>query len=192
MIESWGKAFSGSKYSNFTQTYNDLRKQGLRFPVPLKDEVAPVFTPIVSSLPTSPGGSKPIVDSALKAALENVSLLRDMLNASDPRDDLRKNDIVQQLLLLVKTCQAEILSRISASPDQFLMAQLLEANDELTSILNFYDGLLKGTAKREVKAVVPAKPVASELKTGRDSDPDDESGTFSSPRSSYELDCSRY
>ena len=50
LIEQWGKAFAKSRsFPVFKEVYDELLGKGVKFPEPLKDELAPVFTPPVNT-----------------------------------------------------------------------------------------------------------------------------------------------
>eukprot|EP00475_Leptophrys_vorax_P045950 TRINITY_DN9712_c0_g2_i2.p1 TRINITY_DN9712_c0_g2~~TRINITY_DN9712_c0_g2_i2.p1 ORF type:complete len:410 (-),score=155.61 TRINITY_DN9712_c0_g2_i2:1021-2250(-) len=165
MIESWGKAFANSRsFPNFRQVYQELRIKGMRFPQPLKDELAPVFTPAAQA---ADSGDVNVTDPVLKAHRDNVVLFSDMLNASDAKEDLRTNVLVQEMIAILKASQTDVLTKIANNPGEGTMAQLLIVNDDIVRGLQFYEDLLAGKAKRqEVKAPEPEqkkddKPVAS-------------------------------
>lgn len=165
LIEAWGKAFQHVRgYPNFSLVYARLKSEGIRFPEPLPDEAGPVFlppseiqrgpskkaldTPSVSTPAPEPQGNDLVTDASCKACLDNVNLLRSMINASD--DNPSSNDLVQELLGILRDAQANIMRRINLNPSDLLLGDLLLANDSIIDVINFYTGVEQGTMAREI------------------------------------------
>jgi hypothetical protein len=175
LIEAWGKAFADSKaFPNFKNVYQELKIKGVRFPQPLKDELAPVFTPepVANS-----SGEIAVTDKSLIAHRENVNLLNDMLNASEPSEDLKKNALVQDLIVVLQHAQKQTLNRIAANASEGTLAQLLQVNDEIVQVLQFYEGLLNGTAKRVAAQKKPSSKTEKKSKEKNVQESDNELGS---------------
>jgi len=96
-----------------------------------------------------------------------------MMNASDEHADLSRNDLIQELLRTIRSAHADVIRRISAGPDESMMAQLLELNDVIIGGIQLYDGLVAGTMKRETMEL-EEDPVDEEAEEDEDDDDEEE------------------
>lgn len=190
LIESWGRAFSMSKsFPNFQKVYQDLKFKGVRFPQPLKDEMAPVFTPPADKQAPSISSSsantsaEPCKDSLLSNIQENALLLTDLLNSSDPEQDLQKDEVIQQLRKVLIKSQGTVLKRVASSNSEEDMAHSLGVNDDIVGALQLYEGLLNGTMERKSKQREETKEQKRKISSSRalqiedEKQPDDEHKT---------------
>jgi hypothetical protein len=104
-------------------------------------------------------------DDTCRTAADTSALLTDLLTQSGEREDLRRNDLVQQILEALKPVAAKIAQRLGAEanaarPNEGLLAQLLQANELLVDATGYYEGLVSGKMKRRVAA--PAQPAPSQ------------------------------
>lgn len=164
LLQDWATAFKGqSKFESFEDTYQQLRQRGCIFPEPLKDEISPIFTPEATqkSKPKSkeyeikvsgPSKNKEYTDGECRVANQSVIVFVEMLSESDEKDDLSKNDLIQELLKTIQTYQKKTQTRVmSGISSEVIMAEVLEVNDKMSQALAFYNGLLDGSIKREKK-----------------------------------------
>lgn len=163
LLQDWATAFKGQlKYEIFEDTYQQLRQRGCIFPVPLKDEICPIFTPEATHQPkkkkpyeikvSGPSKNKEYTDGECRVANQSVIVFVEMLSESDEKDDLSKNDLIQELLKTIQTYQKKTQTRVmSGISSEVIMAEVLEVNDKMSQALSFYNGLLDGSIKREKK-----------------------------------------
>lgn len=188
LIEAWGKAFAASRsYPHFRETYRELLAKGVRFPEPLQDELAPVFTPppnptaaaadtarrLSASAPTSSSSSSPAPavaaapsyrDAACRAAHDNAALFVDVLRTLPAAADVRTNDLLQTLLPALRASQAQGMQRLggAAIPDT-LMAELIAVNEEILQAINTYEEFSRTGRKPDIPPA-HAAPVPTESK----------------------------
>jgi len=154
MIQSWAESFDPRQYPSFSQLYQKLRAAGVVFPRPLKDEVAPVFTPPIKVpkeiAPRPKGFNIPFTDPECVAICENAKLLFEMLSATADGEDLQKNDLIQTLIQNARTAQNRTLSRLQSGKDSDAVAMddLLRINDILLDVIKYYNGLSMGSMER--------------------------------------------
>ncbi len=163
----------------FAETYRALQRAGVHFPAPERDELAPVVTPAANSKVAQqkaadqrkaledlerrererqraqPPPRMDFTDPECSSASETCTLLMDMLHESDPREDLRRNELVEQIVNALRPVTANITKRLSAeahaaNPNEKLLAELIQANETCVEAAAFYTGLLNGTVKRRV------------------------------------------
>lgn len=100
---------------------------------------------------TLPFPGADFVNIECRGAMEAVHLLTQVLNESDPREDLRRNEIAQTMLAETVTPYFErFTKRVTAGGcrnDRELNEHII-AIDALNEVKAFYDGLLKGTRTR--------------------------------------------
>jgi len=156
MIEAWGKAFENSQtYTNFYRTFKQMKDSGVRFPQPLADEAAPIFTPppVQKQMKLSDGDAPQpapeLRNTELRHIMENCKVLRDMINASEVNEDLQRNDLVQEFLMMARESQKFVMQKVSENPSEALMHELLQTNDTVLSVIEYYEGILSGKVKRQ-------------------------------------------
>lgn len=177
LIETWAKAFQNSRsFPIFQEVYRKMRADGVQFPVPLKDELAPVFTPVAAppkkKAPPPPRQLGRFSDAECQNASENAALLHDLLTNSSPSEDLKRNDLAVMMAGRLQATQQRVRTRIQSvpPPNEIVMSELFQVNDQIADTLRYYQGLIAGDMERyrapdsappAVAAVAsPAKAVA--------------------------------
>lgn len=159
LIQSLGKSFANSQsYPIFKRTYSQLKREGLRFPEPLKDEGAPIFSPPAKKpeaverddLKTNDN----LVSPDMKLAQENAVLLYTMLDSSPEGTDLRKEELITTLIGTLRAKQTHIMkvlsnvqSGIHQAPE--VVSDAFSVNDVLNQTIAYYDGLISGKLARK-------------------------------------------
>lgn len=94
-------------------------------------------------------------DGECRNATELASVLVDMLSASEPSTDLKRDDIIQELLTSTRSNAAALSNRLTASlnaggggVNEKLLAELLQANEICVDAIDYYNGLAAGAAVR--------------------------------------------
>jgi hypothetical protein len=203
-IQSWGQTWSmdspavqrDRRLLIFAETYRTLQRQGVHFPAPERDEMAPIVTPAASSRVSQQKAAEqrkqleelerqerqrqraPVrivfTDSECRSAVEACDLLTEMLNESDPREDLRRNELVHQIVETLKPSTANIANRLHAEAhapnlNEKLLGELLQANEICIEAAAFYSGLLAGTRQRKKSSSAAAPAPAPSQSHSRSS-----------------------
>uniref|UniRef100_A0A803L389 VHS domain-containing protein n=1 Tax=Chenopodium quinoa TaxID=63459 RepID=A0A803L389_CHEQI len=150
LLDSWQEAFGGpgGKYSQYYWACDELRRSGIHFPQ-RSPRSAPVITPPVThpSRVTQVGFGMPAnssrrLDEAMSSEVESLSnstlesmqnafeLLDDMLQAVNPNDRMWPAHFAILFWLVGR--------------DEELLAQGLEMNDSLQSVIARHDGIASG------------------------------------------------
>jgi GAT domain len=151
LIQQWAKDFGRSRsYPIFLDTYNRLVADGVKFPVPHQDEVAPVFTPPKKKVFRPPPKIQRFVvdDASLQQANEQAELLYDMLSASESAADVKRNDLIQELRRSCEVSQNRCIVAVQQGPPETVLGPLLSVNEKLLDVLRYYDGLASDTMSR--------------------------------------------
>ncbi|PHT72759.1 hypothetical protein T459_23544 [Capsicum annuum] len=167
LLDSWQEAFGGpgGKYPQYYWAYEELRRAGVEFPKPSFD-TAPIFTPPVTHpapRQPQPGYGMPInsstrLDEAMAAEVGNLSLssinsmrdiadlLADMLQAVTPGDRLAvKDEVIVDLVDRCRSNQKKLMQMLTTTGDEELLAQGLELNDNLQTVLAKHDAIASGS-----------------------------------------------
>ncbi|KAL6069049.1 Hepatocyte growth factor-regulated tyrosine kinase substrate [Balamuthia mandrillaris] len=166
MIVSWAHVFRHRQDLSFKQIHDRMVKEGVSFPKPSTDDTKLIEQSRTSlrntTSPTAqaskPGEQK--LEKELRLAQNNIKLLIDMLSCVDPsKEDVKKNDVVQELLALCKDVQPRFSSIVQQRPDlsENLLAILLQCNDQAQTAFAIYEDLLKGipyTSPEAIAAIV--------------------------------------
>ncbi|XP_021766237.1 TOM1-like protein 6 [Chenopodium quinoa] len=165
LLDSWQEAFGGpgGKYSQYYWACDELRRSGIHFPQ-RSPRSAPVITPPVThpSRVTQVGFGMPAnssrrLDEAMSSEVESLSnstlesmqnafeLLDDMLQAVNPNDRMSvKDEVIVDLVERCRTNQKKLMQMITSTTDEELLAQGLEMNDSLQSVIARHDGIASG------------------------------------------------
>ncbi|XP_059668114.1 TOM1-like protein 6 [Cornus florida] len=167
LLDSWQEAFGGpgGKYPQYYWAYEELRRSGEVFPQRSSD-TPPIFTPPVTH-PTlgaaqagygMPSNSSTRLDEAMAADMENLSLssidsmrnvldlLIDMLQAVNPSDrEAVKDEVIVDLVERCRANQKKLMQMLTLTRDEELLAQGLELNDSLQSVLAKHDAIASGS-----------------------------------------------
>ncbi|KAL9238952.1 hypothetical protein vseg_013317 [Gypsophila vaccaria] len=165
LLDSWQEAFGGpgGKYSQYFWACDELRRCGAQFPQ-RSQRAAPVITPPVTHKPKVPqigydikSNSSQRLDEALTSEVEGLSvstldsmrnaleLLNDMLKAVNYADRMAvKDEVITDLVDRCRTNQKKLMQMITTTTDEDLLAQGLEMNDSLQSVLAKHDALASG------------------------------------------------
>lgn len=165
LLDSWQEAFGGpgGKYSQYFWACDELRRSGVHFPQ-RSPRSAPVITPPVTR-PSRvgqvgfgmPANSSRRLDEAMSSEVESLSistlesmrnafeLLDDMLQAVNPNDRMSvKDEVIVDLADRCRANQKKLMQMITTTTDEELLAQGLEMNDSLQSVLARHDGIASG------------------------------------------------
>ncbi|GAB2227181.1 hypothetical protein Drorol1_Dr00008993 [Drosera rotundifolia] len=166
LLDSWQEAFGGpgGKHPQYYWAYDELRRFGVQFP-PRTYDSAPIFTPPVSHPPSRqtqaslgmPINSSTRLDEAMAAEVEELSvsnmasmrnvmeLLSDMLQAVIPEDRMAvKDEVIVDLVDRCRANQKKLMQMLTTTNDEGLLAQGLELNDALQSVLAKHDAIATG------------------------------------------------
>ncbi|KMT06604.1 hypothetical protein BVRB_7g157720 [Beta vulgaris subsp. vulgaris] len=166
LLDSWQEAFGGpgGKYSQYFWACDELRRSGVNFPQ-RSPRSAPVITPPVSRPSRAPqvgfgmpANSSRRLDEAMSSEIEGLSvatlesmqnalgLLDDMLEAVNPNDRMSvKDEVIVDLADRCRANQKKLMQMITTTTDEELLAQGLEMNDSLQSVLARHDGIASGS-----------------------------------------------
>ncbi|XP_049352561.1 TOM1-like protein 6 [Solanum verrucosum] len=167
LLDSWQEAFGGpgGKYPQYYWAYEELRRAGVEFPKRSFD-TAPIFTPPVTHpAPRQaqpgygmPSNSSTRLDEAMAAEVGNLSLssinsmrdvadlLADMLQAVTPGDRLAvKDEVIVDLVDRCRSNQKKLMQMLTTTGDEELLAQGLELNDNLQTVLAKHDAIASGS-----------------------------------------------
>ena len=193
LIQSWATAFPPEspavtrdrRLLIFTETFRNLQRAGVKFPAPNLDELAPVATPQKNSAVLAAKAAEhrkhlealaeaeraqhekqafKFIDPECASIADTCTLLTDMLTQSNEREDLRRNELIQQILSALKPNAAKISQRLgveanAARPNEKMLAELLQANEIAMEAVGYYEGLVSGKMKRRAPAA--AAPAAA-------------------------------
>ncbi|KAH9607586.1 hypothetical protein KSS87_022746 [Heliosperma pusillum] len=166
LLDSWQEAFGGpgGKYSQYYWACDELRRSGAQFPQRSQPS-APVITPPAIGQPkvlqigySMPSDSSQRENEAMTSDVEGLSLptlesmrntselLKDMLKAVKPTDRMAvKNEVVIDLVDRCRANQKTLMQMITTAKDGDILAQCLEINDSLQSVLAKHDAIASGT-----------------------------------------------
>ncbi|KAJ8533130.1 hypothetical protein K7X08_016019 [Anisodus acutangulus] len=167
LLDSWQEAFGGpgGKYPQYYWAYEELRHAGVEFPKRSFD-TAPIFTPPVTHPAPRhpqpgygmPSNSSTRLDEAMAAEVGNLSLssinsmrdvadlLADMLQAVTPGDRLAvKDEVIVDLVDRCRSNQKKLMQMLTTTGDEELLAQGLELNDNLQTVLAKHDAIATGS-----------------------------------------------
>ncbi|KAL2899984.1 TOM1-like protein 6 [Bienertia sinuspersici] len=167
LLDSWQEAFGGpgGKYSQYFWACDELRRSGVNFPQ-RSPRSAPVITPPATRSPRvaqvgygMPANSSRRLDEAMSSEVESLSaltlesmrnaleLLEDMLQAVNPSDRMSvKDEVIVDLADRCRANQKKLMQMITTTTrDEDLLAQGLEMNDSLQSVLARHDAIASGS-----------------------------------------------
>ncbi|KAE8714454.1 Detected protein of unknown function [Hibiscus syriacus] len=137
LLDSWQEAFgdSGGKHPQYYWAYDELRRSGVEFPKRSSNK-APIYTPPATHPNMNPG-------YGIQAIL--LELLSDMLKAVNPSDSAAvKDEVVVDLVNQCRSNQRKMTQMLTTTGDEELLAQGLELNDGLQSLLAKHDAIAVG------------------------------------------------
>ncbi|KAJ8551005.1 hypothetical protein K7X08_000375 [Anisodus acutangulus] len=162
LLDSWQDAFGGAggKYPQYYWACEELRRAGVEFPKRSFD-TAPTFTPVTHPAPRQPqsgygmpSNSSTRLDEAMAAEVGNLSLssinsmrdvtdlLADMLQAVTPGNRLAvKDEVIVDLVDRCRSNQKKLMQMLTTTGDEELLAQGLELNDNLQTVLAKHDAI---------------------------------------------------
>uniref|UniRef100_A0A7S4L5E2 VHS domain-containing protein n=1 Tax=Guillardia theta TaxID=55529 RepID=A0A7S4L5E2_GUITH len=173
LIQAWGEAFKSLQQTLplFTATFNFLKAQGVEFPqfdaslapqlsgkINLNEGAGSTSYGVMAPASHNPQASKVLppvfMSELLKEDLEQVSiqcnLLVDMMNeAIVMKHDIRKNNILTELVRNCRIFQPRIMRLAEQVPDEDVIPLLLKINDDLINALNVYSSTLQEVNQRE-------------------------------------------
>ncbi|CAH9069293.1 unnamed protein product [Cuscuta epithymum] len=183
LLDSWQEAFGGpgGKYTQYYWAYDELRRSGVQFPQRTYD-AAPILTPPRQHQPGygMPSNSSTRLDEAMAAEMESLSLstissmgdvvhlLADMLQAVNPGDRTGvKNEVIVDLVDRCRASQKKLMQMLTTTGDEKLLAQGLELNDSLQSVLAKHDAIASGATAfpSSVSATINHQPSSPEPAT---------------------------
>ncbi|KAJ8472094.1 hypothetical protein OPV22_026437 [Ensete ventricosum] len=181
LLDSWQEAFGGAggKYPQYYWAYADLKRSGVQFPERPPEStliftLAPVHAmPIIRHPPVGrgmPSNSALRLDEAMASEMSNLSLsdlasiqsvmelLSEMLKAVNPDDRaVVKDEVIIDLVNQCRFNQRKLMQSINSISDEELLAQGLELNDNLQSLLAKHDAIASGSPlPAEVSDSVPS------------------------------------
>ncbi|XVE80795.1 hypothetical protein DITRI_Ditri15bG0008900 [Diplodiscus trichospermus] len=178
LLDSWQEAFGGpgGKHPQYYWAYEELRRSGVEFPK-RSTNAAPIFTPPATH-PTlnqpgygMPSNSSRRLDETMATEIESLSLssldsmrdvmelLSDMMQAINPNDRAAvKDEVIVDLVNRCRSNQKKLMQMITTTGDEELLAQGLELNDGLQSILAKHDAIASGSPIPIQVANVSPKP----------------------------------
>eukprot|EP01006_Ploeotia_vitrea_P042296 TRINITY_DN66616_c9_g2_i1.p1 TRINITY_DN66616_c9_g2~~TRINITY_DN66616_c9_g2_i1.p1 ORF type:complete len:479 (+),score=273.31 TRINITY_DN66616_c9_g2_i1:95-1531(+) len=182
LIQTWGIAFASSdSLILFTRTYNKLMSEGVRFPQPDKDEMAPVFTPPKHVPKQQPPKalmniSDAYTDSECVQFNNSVKLLVETVTETKNKKELNAS-WVRQLAEAIRRAQPHLMGRIqnAAQLEPTTLDDVLRLNDVMVNALAYYDGVRADKMER-----LPAKDARSKKKTKANNDRAQEEGNGAS------------
>jgi len=167
LIQSWGEAFlpMAHQLPLFSQTYHQLRREGLTFRTQYDETKVPIMTPPPTA-PTHRGsgefafegaleGESPgrVADqqggeSLLKMVENSESMLQDILYSIESSKELGSGNevlhaVVGQCAKLSRACQESIEAKVLSGAED--VEVYLAANDQLQAALQLYEGMKAGT-----------------------------------------------
>uniref|UniRef100_A0A7S0HGY9 VHS domain-containing protein n=1 Tax=Hanusia phi TaxID=3032 RepID=A0A7S0HGY9_9CRYP len=173
LIQAWGEAFKSLDQTLplFAATLNLLKAQGVEFPPP-DPSLAPqllgqldagrgraTYGVMAAGAPAASEGERQeaFMADRLREDLEQVkvqcNLLVDMLNeAIVMKQDIRKNNILTELVRNCRIFQPRIMRLTEQVPDEGVIPELLKVNDELITALNVYSSTLLEVTQRQKKS----------------------------------------
>lgn len=173
LIQAWNNAYGrSSKYPQFAKAYMQLVTKGCRFPQPREEENAPIHTPDVNPQRKKSSAATQLAQEGYKdqecaAAYESAVLLMDMLTASAPGTDLKKDELVQTLVAAVRNAQNMCMNIImQGQANEDVLSEVLRVNDDLLMALQYYKSLRSGGPREHPLA----KRREQEAKEKRDSE----------------------
>ncbi|KAI4331652.1 hypothetical protein MLD38_029817 [Melastoma candidum] len=167
LLDHWQEAFGGpgGKYPQYFYTYEELRRSGVAFPQRTPD-AAPIFTPPPTHLTLRhdqagygmPSNSSLRLDEAMandtellsSSAIDSMTsvleVLSDMMQAVNPNDrESVKDEIIVDLVSQCRSNQKKLMQMLSSTSNEALLAQGLELNDALQSVLARHDAIASGS-----------------------------------------------
>ncbi len=189
LVRRWSETFKKDpELEAFHQCFCGLSLQGVKFPDPRKEALPPVNAPPPSagaqaterkgdvaassssasasarSGAAASGAKTPVPGANFKnpdcrAAMQAAAMLTEVLHESDPRLDLRENDLVQSVFVEnINPYRERFTSKITAGviTNEVEMMEHIEANDALVAVTELYKGLVTGKVQRKKKEVAPA------------------------------------
>mmetsp|Transcript_38265 Transcript_38265/g.74149 ORF Transcript_38265/g.74149 Transcript_38265/m.74149 type:complete len:532 (-) Transcript_38265:173-1768(-) len=173
LLKTWAREYGNSTGCRaFRQAYDQLKSTGCKFPS-VSSTPAPTGRAPERKRPSdrknrrsappmatpSKDDARPFTDRECRTAMEAYVVLEQMLTASEPSENLKRNDIIQSLLAQVVAGQKSISRRVASTGDPAVLDDLLRANDKLVWVIKYYQGLLNGTMQRIKKEKPRSKPV---------------------------------
>ncbi|GMI64466.1 hypothetical protein HRI_000115900 [Hibiscus trionum] len=177
LLDSWQEAFGGpgGKHPQYYWAYDELRRSGVEFPK-RSSNAAPIFTPPATHPTMNPGYGMPSnssrrLDETMATEIESLSLssldsmrdvmqlLSDMLQAVNPSDSATvKDEVIVDLVNRCRSNQKKLMQMLTTTGDEELLAQGLELNDGLQSLLAKHDAIAVGSPLPVEAAGASPKP----------------------------------
>jgi len=143
-----------------------------------------------SAAPSRSGGSGASsrgLDNKLKKDLDvvrqNIQLTNEMIDAHDPRDDPKNNDVLTELVQTLKGMENKLRDFIAKQSDEQVLNYVLELNDDLNKTFDRYKAIRAGqkpkpfipsdvqySIEREKEKEKPAPPKQSQPKPSANDD----------------------
>ncbi|CAH9103201.1 unnamed protein product [Cuscuta europaea] len=194
LLDSWHEAFGGpgGKYTQYYWAYDELRRSGVQFTPPRQHQ--PGYG--------MPGNSSTRLDEAMAAEMESLSLstissmgdvvhlLADMLQAVNPGDHTGvKNEVIVDLVDRCRASQKKLMQMLTTTGDEKLLAQGLELNDSLQSVLAKHDVIASGATAfpSSVSATINHQPSSPEPATPKVAENAAAAATPDTKQPSYDL-----
>lgn len=140
----------------FSKVYTELKKRGIKFAdestVKVWDQVPNAARPeteveqegvIRFRKPLDEKHAR--VKAQLDIVLSNIILANEMIDGQDPRDDVRENEALSDVVVSIKNMEPKLENLILKLKHEDLVNYLLHINDDLKSTLFRYSRLKSGT-----------------------------------------------
>jgi len=141
----------------FSQTYHELRREGLPFKRQYDDSKAPVLTP-PSTAPSSARPRRTSEVDLISSAETTAIMLTDFLSNAETIQDLTGNGVFQDVLencqRLVRTLQQTIEQKVVEDAED--LTEFFSANDNLQTSMHLWEEIRDG----KIKLPLP-RPVSS-------------------------------
>eukprot|EP00466_Bigelowiella_natans_P001739 jgi/Bigna1/140342/aug1.55_g15050 len=167
LVKTWARELgSHSRGRPFREIYDQLKATGCKFPSLMEKGMEGAGARVSSgnNIPNPPpfqrfpkalrsGGVAAVQPSSFsdrecRTAMETYVLLEEMLSASEPTENLRRHELIQNLVATVVANQKAISRRVTTTGNPSVLDELLRANDSLIWVIKYYHGLVNGTMQR--------------------------------------------
>lgn len=155
LVQKWAFKFEHSQdiLPGFSELYQILKASGVSFPAePVEAKRQRYTNESATYAPSSSSGERrslpPQRLDKLKRDLgvvqENIELTNEIIDASDPRDDATRNDILCQLVATLRAMESKLMKLISGVDDDELIDISIEIKDKVEFTLQRFDDLRHG------------------------------------------------
>mmetsp|Transcript_19719 Transcript_19719/g.36327 ORF Transcript_19719/g.36327 Transcript_19719/m.36327 type:complete len:491 (-) Transcript_19719:6025-7497(-) len=159
LVQKWALKFDHSQdvLPGFNELYQSLKAAGMQFPPEppgsrrqhFSEEPQPYSSSSSLSAPSVERRSLPSskvekLKKDLGVVEENIQLTNEIIDASDPRDDATRNDILCQLVATLRAMESKLVKLISGVDDDELLNISIEMKDKVDFTLKRFEDLRHG------------------------------------------------